>query len=123
VLVWLGLVGLDVLLQHYHGDYRGPAEPLCLVRRLTTLPCPTCGTTRGVLAMLGGQMVRAWLYNPLVFTLAGLAALDTLGRAIFARRVELVLSPTARRWAWFLIFVLALGNWAYVIAYHAQGWW
>jgi len=119
VLVWLGLVAIDVLLSQRHGD----ALPLCLLRRLTSLPCPTCGATRGVLALLHGQAVQAWLYNPLVFTLGAAAALDALGRALFARRVEITLSPVARRWAWIIAVVLLLVNWAYVIVYHALGWW
>ena len=50
------------------------ALPLCPLRTLTGLPCPTCGATRAAEAMLGGHVLDAVLYNPLV-TLAALAFL------------------------------------------------
>jgi hypothetical protein len=40
-------------------------EPgLCLFKRVTGIPCPSCGSTRSVLSILKGDFVEALLWNP-----------------------------------------------------------
>ncbi|HOC43426.1 MAG TPA: DUF2752 domain-containing protein [Thermoanaerobaculales bacterium] len=39
----------------------------CLFRSITGVPCPSCGATRSVLALLDGDVPGALLLNPLVF--------------------------------------------------------
>ena len=51
---WLRLLGLGI--------------PACTFHRMTGLPCPTCGTTRAVLAALDGRVLEAVRWNPLVVT-------------------------------------------------------
>jgi hypothetical protein len=41
--------------------------PGCWFRRLTGLPCPTCGATRTALALAHGNFMAAWRHNPLIF--------------------------------------------------------
>jgi hypothetical protein len=44
-----------------------PAEPhliLCGFRLLTGLPCPGCGITRGLSALLHGRLIQALEFNP-----------------------------------------------------------
>ena len=43
----------------------------CVFRSLTGIPCPTCGTTRAAAAFLDGDVMTAFIYNPLA-ALAGL---------------------------------------------------
>jgi len=38
---------------------------LCLFRAVTSLPCPSCGTTRSVWAVMHGDFFQALYYNPL----------------------------------------------------------
>ena len=42
---------------------------LCVFRLVTGIPCPGCGMTRAVLALLCGDVPAALAYHPLVFTL------------------------------------------------------
>ncbi|MEZ5216028.1 MAG: DUF2752 domain-containing protein [Ilumatobacteraceae bacterium] len=66
------------LLEH------GPV--LCPIRRVTGLPCPTCGMTRSVLALVRGDLVASVAAHP-----AG---------PILAVGLPLIrLSPRARAWA------------------------
>lgn len=38
---------------------------VCLIQYLFNEPCPGCGITRSVLALLQGDFVRAWAFNPI----------------------------------------------------------
>jgi hypothetical protein len=113
VFVWLGLGTTIVCLS----DYLNRPVQLCLIKRLTGYPCPTCGSTRGVLSLLHGHIVRAWLCNPLLFSVLGLFAAVTAVRVCFARGIKVSLTKNERMLAWILIIVLFFANWAYVIFY------
>lgn len=49
-----------------------PALPACPLRTLTTIPCPSCGSTRAGLALLHADVAGALRLNPLA-ALAGIA--------------------------------------------------
>ncbi len=87
-------------------------SPLCLFRRVTGVPCATCGGTRAVLAALRGHVFDAFLLNPLVFVglIAGASWLVT--RVGFGRRVELRMTPVR----WIALGALFVLNWAWVVA-------
>ncbi|MHC4666369.1 MAG: DUF2752 domain-containing protein, partial [Planctomycetota bacterium] len=57
---------------------------LCLFKRVTGVPCPTCGFTRGALCVLRGQVGQAWLYNPLLYSIIALFLAATIMRVVFA---------------------------------------
>lgn len=44
-----------------------PVMRPCLFHSITGVPCPTCGATRSVLALLDGDLPGAAGFNPLVF--------------------------------------------------------
>jgi hypothetical protein len=110
--VWLALVAGAVVL----GRLAGRTVELCLFRRLTGLPCPTCGTTRGVLALLSGRPMQAWLHNPLVFTLLAAAAALLAFRVLTGRSLRLGLNRKQRAVAWGLLAAAIAANWLYLIA-------
>ncbi len=107
--VWLGLVGVLARLQPE------PEMTLCTFRRLTGVPCPTCGSTRAVLAAGQGRFLEALLHNPFlaVATVAGLAWLVT--RLVLGRTARLDLTRPQRRVVWTMIAVLFALNWGYLI--------
>lgn len=49
-----------------------PNMPRCLLRHVTGIPCPTCGSSRAALALIHGEVLDALRWNPAV-TLAILA--------------------------------------------------
>jgi hypothetical protein len=113
VLVWLSLGGATVWLSSHFGR----PVTLCLFKRVTGLPCPTCGFTRGVLSLLSGRLGQTWLYNPLLFSVFALFFLTTGIRVFFARGVRIRLTDPERIFAWFLVAVLFAVNWIYIIFY------
>lgn len=61
-------------------------RPFCIFKAATGVPCPGCGITRGVVAILRGDFARAWRRNPASFAVvlffahaAALAAGESLG--------------------------------------------
>lgn len=41
------------------------SEPgICLFKQVTTIPCPSCGSTRSVLSLLKGDLAGAFYWNP-----------------------------------------------------------
>lgn len=73
---WALLVAAAALLEQRWGL----ALETCLLRRTTGVPCPTCGSTRSVLALLRGDVAGSLQASPLLW-IAG-----TLLIVIAARR-------------------------------------
>jgi len=59
------IVGYIWLAITYHRIVSGSIEPgVCLFKRITGIPCPSCGSTRSVLSILKGDFVGAFFLNP-----------------------------------------------------------
>jgi len=111
VLVWsvfgLALVWLSA---HFHWPVQ-----LCLIKRFTGVACPTCGFTRGAISLIHGHISRAWLYNPLLYSVLALFFAAGAVRIISARRLHISLTSRERSAVWVLAGVLFFANWLYVI--------
>jgi len=112
-LLWLALVGAAVLLSSHLGRH---AE-LCLFKRLTGFACPTCGSTRGAMCALHGHIIQAWLYNPLLFSIAVILFVAVVARLVLGRSVKIHLTRSERIIAWILGIIIFSINWAYVICF------
>lgn len=55
--IWLGF------------QYQLPSDEvgLCLIKQTTNVPCPSCGTSRSILSIMGGDFSKALYWNPLGF--------------------------------------------------------
>jgi len=111
VLTWAA-IGAGTLWLSFH--FGRPVQ-LCLIKNLTGIPCPTCGFTRGMLSFWDGQVLRAWLYNPLLFSVLGFFVLLVAFRIISARSIRIDLTKKERYAAWVVAAALIVSNWAYVI--------
>lgn len=96
---------------------------ICPLKLSTGLPCPSCGSTRAVLALLSGHLKEAFIINPmgiLTYFLGCLAALTILsdwltGRSVLFQKFQwaerkLLVKP----YAYFFI-VLIMMNWIWNI--------
>jgi hypothetical protein len=43
---------------------------VCIIKHVTNIPCPSCGSTRSVLSLLKGNFTDALLSNPIGYLLA-----------------------------------------------------
>ena len=95
--------------------------PPCSFRALFGIPCVTCGSTRAASALLQGNIVDAWSWNPLAtVAMLGVALFD-----LYAVGVLLSRAPRLRidfsRSKWPLVaafFVAGALNWAYLLLKH-----
>ncbi len=114
VALWLALFGILVWWQLATGI----SIQLCWFRNLTGVACPTCGSTRALLALGRGEVLDAFRYNPLVFTVGLTGTAWLVLRVGFGRTVQVALSTAARRTVWTLLLFVFVLNWVYVIAQH-----
>jgi hypothetical protein len=61
--------------------------PRCPLRTLTGVPCPLCGSTRGVIAAVHGHLGHALELNPASLLVLALAAMLVLGWRIERVRI------------------------------------
>ncbi|MCA9603429.1 MAG: DUF2752 domain-containing protein, partial [Myxococcales bacterium] len=94
--------------------------PVCPSKALLGVPCPGCGMTRAVKALLTGDVLGALRYHPLVFLLAPLGAwwlLRELAEALGRGRVSRWTVPFRMgRTFYSALLVLVLGTWALRLA-------
>ena len=110
VATYLAAVGAFALLA-------GLAAPtLCMLRRVTGYPCPTCGTTRMVLAALELRIVEAFFHNPLMFLLCVVSIVLLTIRFATARCIVWITSPTSRRVFIAGMLLAFLANWMYLLS-------
>jgi hypothetical protein len=100
----------------------GMPWPGCWVRRLTGLPCPTCGATRCAMSLAHGDLIAACRQNPLIFVCYGVTLLVNLYAAtvLICRlpRLRLAKLPSIVKPALRALVVLALvANWIYLLGH------
>ncbi len=68
-------------------------------------------------SLLRGHPVRAWLYNPLLFSFLAVLGAGVFVRLAFGRGLEVRLTRRERALGWTTAFVAFTVNWFYVIRY------
>ncbi len=109
--LWVLLVLAGVLLERRGG----PALETCLLHRLSGQPCPTCGSTRVVLALGRGAWLAALRCNPMVALALPLGALWLGLRLCLGRALEVDLSRRERSIGLVLGLMALAANWVWVL--------
>jgi hypothetical protein len=118
--VSVALAGFAILvLGQVSAQFEIPV-PLCPLKHITGIPCPTCGGTRALRALLGhGALLSALRWNPLV-TAAALILLPCLVYAALVTifkwpRFRAALTPTDQRFLRTTAWLAILANWAFLV--------
>jgi hypothetical protein len=111
VVLWAGLVAAEYLLRASTSDRDAT---VCIFRNLTGHPCPTCGSTRAVFALVGGHPLEAIAWNPLVMIGGFALMVMLLLPPAVGRRVRFDLSQRGWMWASIGLVVVVFLNWSYV---------
>lgn len=90
---------------------------ICGMKLAFDLPCLTCGATRATMGLLGGQVIRAFLFQPLIIGIYFLLIIwGSMSLYTFMRDEKLVLE--LRGWEDILfkasLIMLPLLNWFYL---------
>ena len=109
--LWLLLVLVGVLLE----QRGGPALETCLLHRLSGQPCPTCGSTRVVLALGQGAWLAALRCNPMMALGLPLGALWLGLRLSLGKTLQVDLSRQERNAVLLLGLVALVANWVWVL--------
>lgn len=93
--------------------------PVCFVKHFTGLPCPTCGSTRAVIAYSEGEFWDGFLFNPLL-TILAVFSMGWGGWYLYRRRTggktpSLFEGSNLRLLRWGLVIGIVL-NWVYLIS-------
>lgn len=108
---WGALMSTVLYLHYLLGD----GESLCWFHRFTGLSCPTCGLTRGLIALGKGYWLKPWTLNPLLFSLLAIFVATLLVRVVTGYTIRIHTSRRQAAAGWMLLFVAILVNWAYLI--------
>jgi hypothetical protein len=109
-----------IIVRHLHG---GAFTGVCLFKHVTSIPCPSCGSTQSVIFLLQGRFLDALYWNPLGFVaIAGLALVPPwVTYDFFSRRHSLhafflrMESMIRTRWVAITAIILILANWVWNI--------
>lgn len=118
------IAGYIWLILNYHRSIINSMEPgVCLFKRVTGIPCPSCGSTRSVLSILKGDFADALFCNPFGIIIMAILVLsplwiifdlvsqkDTLFQAF--NRTELIMR---RKWVAVPAILLVILNWIWNI--------
>jgi hypothetical protein len=119
-LVWSSIGTVSLVCAGLALSTVGPPPVICTFHAITGLPCPTCGGTRALLALLDGQVFQAVAWNPMVaLTVVAFPVYAAYGAWVTAlnrRRVRLSLTSRERTLARAAAGVLILASWIFLIA-------
>ncbi len=112
-----GLWGAGVVFVTQLSTHRGDVPPVCHLRRLSGVPCPTCGSTRATLALAKGDLLGAIAWNPWLIAVYFMFGVSLAARLTRQPRYNLIARLLARpRVAVVLLLSTLALNWIYVLA-------
>jgi hypothetical protein len=117
-LVWLAFVA------QMAGNRASGFGSVCFVKNIYGIPCPSCGITRSILALLTGDVAGALFLNPLGLFAFGVMVLIPFWISIDMLRKDLTLFRTCQKTEAFLranktisiaLIMLIAANWLWNI--------
>ncbi len=57
-------VGATWLIYNYNSYRLNDGFTVCIIKNVTGIPCPSCGSTRAVEALFHGNLIESILWNP-----------------------------------------------------------
>ncbi len=115
--VWIALIG------RLKPEEIGTKFDLCPIHRFAHIPCPSCGSTRSVLALMNGDLAGGLYWNPLGYFIFAVLlivpfwiAYDlVLKKSTLIHSFQLFENTLRRRWVAIPAIALILVNWVWNI--------
>ena len=128
--VILGLLGLGLTVHHVFPQIsrlllERPAT--CSMKTLTGVACIGCRGTRSAFAFANGNLVQAFLFNPLIAVLAISVTVWAVVVVVSRKNLDWRLSRPGVRLFWIVAVAIAIGSWIFVIcaervSYNPEPW-
>jgi hypothetical protein len=111
-----------IMLQYINLSHAHEPD-VCLFKYLTNIPCPSCGSSRSVMAILHGDIHEALYLNPLGFLIFAIMLITPfwitgdilLKRSSFFRFYQQIEILFRKRWIAIPAVLLVLINWIWNI--------
>ncbi len=112
------------LIYNYTNQVFPPTKSgICIIKGVTGIPCPSCGSTRSTVSILNGEFKRALYINPLGYIILTLMTLFPIWISIdiiikkgtlftFYKQTEKILRI---RWVAICLVILVITNWIWNI--------
>jgi hypothetical protein len=96
---------------------------VCLIKHATNIPCPSCGATRAILALLKGEFLESLYWNPMGVILFSILLISPLwiGYDLLFRKETLLTyyhkteQTLQQKWVAIPAIILVIGNWIWNI--------
>ena len=92
---------------------------MCSLKMLVGIPCMTCGSTRATMRLLYGDVLSAFLLQPMMIAIyfgVGVWGIVSFTSFLLDKRVRIILSDKLSLGWKISLAVIPLVNWAYLIA-------
>ena len=100
-----------------------PKFDICMLHRITGIPCPGCGLTRAFCAISHGNFTAAWHFNPFGFLFyAGFLAVPFWAAWKWRNPARRMLSERNRNKVWTAMLFICLAMIAHDIWRICHGW-
>ncbi len=115
--------GWLVLIGRLKPEEIGTSYDVCLIHHFAHIPCPACGSTRSVLALMQGDIAGGIYWNPLGFLMFALLIILpfwigydlVLKKETLFRFYHLFEDTLRRKWVAIPAIALILANWVWNI--------
>ena len=90
----------------------------CHFKEFTGYPCPTCGTTRLMLALYNFHFIEAFKYNPFMFifgVILGLWSMTGFLPLLIKKKLVISISQKEKKVLIIVLAILFFANWVYLI--------
>ncbi len=65
ILLTACVAGYIWFFYNFYQNQTNSNTTICLIKRVTNIPCPSCGTTRAIDALINGHFFQSVILNPL----------------------------------------------------------
>ena len=119
------IAGYTWVIYNYHSGSDGYKEGIntCIIKQVTTIPCPSCGTTRSIISLVNGNFLESLYWNPLGIILVMIMVISPIWilidfifkkKSLYTtyRKTEKVIQ---NKYIAIVLIILILANWVWNI--------
>ena len=123
IIVIAGLAGFAWITYLHNREFNSNEPSVCMIKSLTSIPCPSCGSSRSVMQIMEGNYFAAFKINPLGFLISFMLLVCpvwvlvdiVMKRSSFLRFYHAMESVIRIKWVTITMIVLVAANWIWNI--------